>query len=339
MFSKFDPTRELKQFTNKFPIMKRYVVFFAFVILLSSVLTAQNSGKGFNFQAVARNADGSIQSEQEVQLSISIYPTDEKTAVLYRESHTVTTDKFGVFSLVIGKGVYQAGSAASFEEIDFSLVNAWLNVVLKEGGNDVEIAHAPLLSVPYAETSKQADNGMPIGAIIPYAGAVPDNSDDITVYGCAGTWRLCNGAEYDPMEFTSLHLVLNDTWGTHRLPDLRGVFLRGTNYTAADAYADPDAAARDRRGTDDNVGNEVGSFQSDAMQNVTGTIGEFNTYAAFKGTSTGPFKNTWIRVNEGIGSGSDDSYHKIDFDLSRSARTSTESRPLNANVNFIIRVK
>lgn len=299
----------------------------------------QNSGKGFNFQAVARNADGSIQSEQEVQLSISIYPTDEKTAVLYQESHTVNTDKFGVFSLVIGNGVYEAGSAASFEEIDFSLVNAWINVVLKDGGNDVEIAHAPLLSVPYSESSKQADNGMPIGAIIPYAGAVTDNSDDITVYGCAGTWRLCNGAEYNPIEFTSLHLVLNDAWGTNRLPDLRGVFLRGTNYTAADTYADPDVAARDRRGTNDNVGNEVGSFQSDAMQNVTGNVGDFNTYAAIHGASDGPFKQTWVYTGTGIGTGSSDSYHRVDYDLSRAARTSTESRPINATVNFIIRVK
>lgn len=311
----------------------------ASVLLLTSGLMGQNSGKGFNFQAVARNADGSIQSEQAVQLSISIYPTDEKTAVLYQENHTVNTDKFGVFSLVIGKGTYEAGSAVSFEEIDFSLVDAWLNVILKEGGNDIEIAHAPLLSVPYAESSTQADNGMPIGAIIPYAGAVADNSDDITVYGCKGTWRLCNGAEYDPLEFISLQLVLNDAWGINRLPDLRGVFLRGTNYTASDAYTDPDIAARDRRGTDDNVGNEVGSFQSYAIQNVTGFIGNFNTYAAFKGTSTSPFKNTYSHVDEGIGTGSNDAYHRIDFDLSRSTQTSTEARPVNASVNFIIRVK
>jgi hypothetical protein len=274
-----------------------------------------------------------------IELGISIYPTDEKTALLYSETHQVSTDKFGVFTLVIGKGSYEAGSAASFSEIDFSLVNAWINVVLKEDAGDIEIAHAPLLSVPYAESSKQADNGMPIGAIIPYAGAVPDNSDDITVYGCAGTWRLCNGAEYDPLEFTSLHLVLNDAWGTNRLPDLRGVFMRGTNYTAADAYADPDVAVRDRRGTDDDAGNEVGTFQSYAVQNVTGYIGDFNTYAAFHGTSTGPFKNTWSKTGTGIGSGSSDSYHRIDFDLSRTTPTSTETRPVNATVNFIIRVK
>ena len=319
--------------------MKKCILFITSLLLLTSGLMGQNSGKGFNFQAVARNSDGSIQSEQAVQLSISIYPTDEKTAVLYQENHTVNTDKFGVFSLVIGKGAYEAGSASNFEEIDFSLVNAWLNVVLKEGGNDIEIAHAPLLSVPYAESAVQADNGMPIGAIIPYAGAVADNTDDITVYGCKGTWRLCNGAEYDPLEFTSLQLVLNDAWGTNRLPDLRGTFLRGTNYTASDAYADPDVAARDRRGTDDNAGNEVGSFQSFAMQNVTGKLGDFNSFANTPSLATNPFYHEWVSRTTGIGSGSSDTWYAIKFDLSRSAKTSTETRPTNASVNFIIRVK
>jgi hypothetical protein len=319
--------------------MKKSILISVLVFLLTSVLMGQNSGRGFNFQAVARNSDGSIKSEQTIQLSISIYPSEEKNALLYQENHTVNTDKFGVFSLVIGKGVYEAGSASKFEEIDFSAISAYLNVVLKEGGNDIEIVHAPLLSVPYAEYSTQADNGMPIGAIIPYAGAVSDNSDDITVYGCKGTWRLCNGAEYDPAEFTSLHLVLNDAWGTNRLPDLRGTFIRGTNYSASDSYKDPEASGRVSR-FDGNTGNQVGSFQSDAMQNVTGTIGNFNKYAALHGTSTGPFYRTDQSNDTGIGSGNTDPYTRVDFDLSRStARTSTETRPLNANVNFIIRVK
>ena len=117
--------------------MKKCILLLTSVLLLATGLTGQNSGKGFNFQAVARNADGSVQSAQVVQLSIGIYPTDEETAVLYQENHTVTTDKFGVFSLVIGKGIYEAGSAASFEDIDFSQVDAWIDVVLKDGGNNI----------------------------------------------------------------------------------------------------------------------------------------------------------------------------------------------------------
>ncbi len=320
--------------------MKKCIFYMLALIMPVCSSFGQNSGKGFSFQAVARNADGSVRSEQQVELGISIYPTNEKTALLYSETHQASTDKFGVFSLIIGQGTYASGSAANFSEIDFSQVNAWLNVVLKEGGQDIEIAHSPLLSVPYSESSKEADNGMPIGAIISYAGAVPDNSDDITVYGCAGTWRLCNGAAYDPAEFTSLHMVLNDAWGTNRLPDLRGVFLRGTNYTASDTYRDPDATGRYKRGTDGNTGNEVGSFQSFAMQNVIGKVGEFNDYAAIKdGTSTGPFYDNQYGSGTGIGAGSGDFYRAVYFDLSRSAKTSTETRPANAAVNFIIRVK
>jgi hypothetical protein len=56
--------------------MKKCIMLLASVLLLAPGLTGQNSGKGFNFQAVARNADGSIQSGQEVKLSIGIYPTE-----------------------------------------------------------------------------------------------------------------------------------------------------------------------------------------------------------------------------------------------------------------------
>lgn len=301
--------------------MKKSVLIIAAVLLLTSGLMGQNTGKGFNFQAVARHSDGSIQSEQTVQLSISIYPTEEKTALLYQEHHTVNTDKFGVFSLTIGKGVYAGGSASDFKDIDFSLADAYLNVVLKEGGDDIEIAHDPLLSVPYSESSAQADNGMPIGAIITYAGAVNDNTDNVTVYGCKGTWRLCNGAEYDPLEFTSLHLVLNDAWGTNRLPDLRGVFLRGTNYTASDAYSDPDITDRDRRGADDNVGNQVGSFQDDEFESHTHTN-----------------KTTFI-VDGAAGRFSGGSWGAYSANPAINNTGGNETRSKNAYVNFIIRVK
>lgn len=319
--------------------MKKQITSLFLLFLGIALATGQNSGKGFNFQAVARNSDGSIQSEQTVELRISIYPAFEKTAVLYSENNAAMTDNFGVFSLVVGNGVYQSGSAASFDQIDFSQVDAYMNVVLLSGNDEVEILHSPLLSVPYAESAVQADNGMPVGAILPYAGEVPDNSDSITVYGCKGTWRLCNGAEYDPLEYVSLHLVLNNAWGTNRLPDLRGTFMRGANQLADDAFSDPDALARSRRYDGGNIGNAVGSVQSFAMENVEGTIGFFNRYAAYKGSPTAPFSYRAAGSNTGIGSGQSDQYWHIDFDLSLAASTSSETRPSNAYVNYIIRVK
>jgi len=307
--------------------MKKTIVISLLVFLACSVLMAQNSGKGFNFQAVARNSDGSVKAEQTIQLLISIYPSFDKTAVLYSENNAANTDKFGVFSLVVGHGVFEAGSASSFEEIDFSSVDAYLNVMLKEGGSEIEIVHAPLLSVPYAESSRQADNGMPIGSIIPYAGDLSDNTDDVTVYGCKGTWRLCNGAEYDPAIFIELHQVLNNAWGSNSLPDLRGTFLRGTNYSAGDAYADPDKSNRVSRNGGGNVGNKVGSYQGDELKNHTHYFND--TY------------NTSTRVKDDGALKAEDAAHPntTTKDNTTAGSGGSETRPKNANVNFIIRIK
>ena len=85
------------------------------------------------------------------------------------------------------------------------------------------------------------------------------------------------------------------------------------------------------------IGDAVGSIQTDALQNVTGIIGEFNTYAAIHGTNTGPFSRVAAGTQTGIGSGSGDPYTRVSMDLSLAARTSTETRPINANVNYIIK--
>lgn len=308
--------------------MKKAITIGLLVFLVSAGLFGQNSGKGFNFQAVARNSDGSVKAEQRVQLLIRIYPTQEKTGVLYAENCEVSTDKFGVFSLIVGKGIYLEGSAPAFEDINFSQDDAYLNVALKEGSTETEIVHAPMLSVPYAESSIQADNGMPIGAIIPYAGMVPDNSDNITVYGCKGTWRLCNGAVYDNTIFTDLHRVLNNAWGTDRLPDLRGVFLRGTSYEASDTFSDPETNDRTNRNPDGNTGNKVGSFQGDETGPHDHSYQDKSWPVRTQVATAG---NQWVVNTE---SGTPPATESI-----TGTYAGGESRPKNANVNFIIRVK
>lgn len=308
--------------------MKKITSVCVLVILMTFELLAQNSGKGFNFQAVARNSDGSVKATQAIELKITIYPAAAKSAALYIESSTTNTDKFGVFSLIIGKGTYIGGSKTSFGEINFADVSAYLNVMLKDGGSDIEIVHAPLLSVPYAETSTEADNGLPIGSIIPYAGEVPDNTDDITVFGCKGTWKLCNGQTYDETEFQMLDQVLNGAWGDNLLPDLRGVFLRGTNYTANDDFRDPESDNRGAR-NDGNTGNKVGSYQWDEV-----------------GPHQHDFKDSYRPNNQDVDG---DGGIPADENVADDARTELskttdpngglETRPKNANVNFIIRVK
>jgi hypothetical protein len=112
--------------------------------------------------------------------------------------------------------------------------------------------------------------------------------------------------------------------------------LRGRN---AASGTDPDAISRWALYAGGATGDAVGSFQWDADQRITGLLGAFNTFAAIKGTPDGPFYRQATSGNTGIGAGSGDPYDDLRMDTARVSglRTSSESRPRNAAVNFIIK--
>jgi hypothetical protein len=156
-------------------------------------------------------------------------------------------------------------------------------------------------------------------------------------------WLLCDGRSFNQSDYPRLFSAISTNWGStnssvsFNLPDLRGMFLRGVNLTRADSYQDPDKNLRSGS-VGGNSANLVGSLQTNALQNVTGNVGEFNSFAALSGGASGPFAITnHVKTGQGIPGGYSDWHDRITFDLSRVARTSTETRPNNAYVNYIIK--
>ncbi|MBN1133263.1 MAG: tail fiber protein [Bacteroidales bacterium] len=309
--------------------MKKLITLVISFLLVSACLMAQT---GFSYQAVLRDSDGTIRDNETVNLVVELIQNDVS---VYSETHSVVTNAFGAFTIVVGQGASgQTYSPSLFLNSDSTALNESVLKVTEAGGK--VLSESAVLGVPIAEVAKVALTAhveFPAGAIIPFGGP----SEKVPV-----GWLLCDGMEYGIADYPELYEVIGASWGssaaeTFRVPDLRGVSLRGVNGTADDAFTDPNRTTRIARYTGGAVGDTVGSYQHDAMQNVTGTVGDFNTYAAIHGNSTGPFKQTWVYGGTGIGSGSSDNYNRVDFDLSRSARTSAETRPKNANVNFIIK--
>jgi len=170
----------------------------------------------------------------------------------------------------------------------------------------------------------------PVGSILPYAG-------DTAPTG----WLLCNGGSYATTTYPTLYTAIGVRFGgtagsSFNVPDFRGRFLRGKDGAVG---RDPDRASRTAMNSGGATGDAVGSVQGDAFQNVTGVIGDFDTYAAIHGSSTGPFSRLLLPNSTGIGSGSSDPYTRVSMDLSQApgTRTSTETRPANASVNYIIK--
>ncbi|WP_261175420.1 hypothetical protein [Citrobacter freundii] len=127
-----------------------------------------------------------------------------------------------------------------------------------------------------------------------------------------------NSATFSATTYPKLALVIPSL----KLTDARGAFPRILD---------------DGRGVDN--GRVLLSEQLDAMQNVTGYLTD-NTMGSSSGAS-GVFG-----VDSGSGVkyaatsvGNAFSYYGVTFDLSRSARTSAETRPRNIAFNFLVRAK
>tara|TARA_B100001027_G_C16234033_1_gene316142 strand:+ start:251 stop:1171 length:921 start_codon:yes stop_codon:yes gene_type:complete len=129
--------------------MKRF--YFLFILLLTFFQTFSNGG--FNYQALVRDASGNIKKNADVSFAFDIL--DQSDNVLYSETHTVTTNDYGIVNLIIGKGT----TTDDFSSIDWTLDELSIKVTL----DGTDLGTSPLLSVPYANyanngiTSDQAD--------------------------------------------------------------------------------------------------------------------------------------------------------------------------------------
>ncbi|MMK52902.1 integrase [Escherichia coli] len=148
-------------------------------------------------------------------------------------------------------------------------------------------------------------SALPVGAPVPWPSETPPTG-----------WLKCNGAVFSAEEYPELAKA----YPTNKLPDLRGEFIRGWD-----------------DGRDVDSGRALLSEQLDAMQNVTGSLID-NTMGSASSAS-GVFN---VGSSSGVkyaapSTGNAFSYYGVTLDLSRSARTSAETRPRNIAFNYIVR--
>jgi hypothetical protein len=308
-------------------------LFFSLVaaIVAATATFAQNSGLGFNYQAVVRNADGVLLSNSDVTLRISLYPGQMAASPTWVETHKVHTDYSGCFGITVGKGTRDSGSvAANYKDINFAAVYYWMKIEIMEGSNYREVSFAQLPSSPYSEAAFNATLTFPAGMIIPFAGPAENIPDG---------WMLCDGSAISRTNYANLYKAIGVCWGTgdgattFNLPDLRGMFLRGVS---GESGNDPDADSRvlltDNGG---NTGNNVGSYQGDAIRNITGSFKTFDRGASL---TSGVFYNGGHRDSASVrGGNGDDWCPETSFDASRVVPVGSDNRPKNVYVTYIIK--
>lgn len=87
---------------------------FALMIITIANIFAQ-SPQAFKYQAVVRNVNGDIITEQNVSVRVSILQDRVSGTIVYSETHTPTTNDFGIINLKIGNGSNVSGDFASID--------------------------------------------------------------------------------------------------------------------------------------------------------------------------------------------------------------------------------
>lgn len=111
----------------------------------------------FNYQGVARGAGGQPLAGQNIGLRISILDGSPSGTVQYSETHTATTNAYGLYTLAVGEGTVVSGTMAS---VDWASGDKYMMVEMDPAGgsNYVTLGTNQLLSVPYALQAESVAN-------------------------------------------------------------------------------------------------------------------------------------------------------------------------------------
>jgi len=127
----------------------------------SLIILFPQAPQGFNYQAVARDTDGSLLATQTIDVKIGIRAGSESGTLVWEETHTVTTNEFGLFTLKIGDPVAEqgSGSVATFNEIAWNTGVYYLEVSIKTDTDFIPMGTSELLSVPFALFAEEGNEG------------------------------------------------------------------------------------------------------------------------------------------------------------------------------------
>jgi hypothetical protein len=128
------------------------------ILLTFSFAIAQD---GINYQGAATDANGDELTNQNITIRASVLSATANGNLQWEETHSATTDQFGLFNVVIGQGTNTAnGAIASFDDMDWGSGNHFLKIEMDATGgtNYAMIGTTQMMSVPYALYAKSAGN-------------------------------------------------------------------------------------------------------------------------------------------------------------------------------------
>jgi hypothetical protein len=139
--------------------MKKFI--FLMLIANCSLMFGQ-APQSFKYQAIARDNLGKVLSDRTVAFRISILQGSATGTEIYSETHSTTTNPYGLANLEIGKGLNKVGTIGN---IEWGISSYYLKVEIDENGGIEfhQLGVTQLLSVPYALFAEKSGTAGPTG--------------------------------------------------------------------------------------------------------------------------------------------------------------------------------
>ena len=133
-----------------------FILILMFLFPLVTIHLYGQTPQGISYQAVIRNNNGEVLSNQQVAIKVSFLEGSTSGNAIYIETHVLSTNEFGLVNIVLGRGETQSGA---FDDINWA-ANQYFNKIeidIDGGTNYVEAGISEILSVPYALNAKTAE--------------------------------------------------------------------------------------------------------------------------------------------------------------------------------------
>ncbi|MFC2104032.1 tail fiber domain-containing protein [Bacteroidota bacterium] len=135
----------------------RKLLLLSAIIVLSIYCAIGQAPEKMNYQGVLRNSSGELVENTSIGVRISLLEGSSTGTLVFSETHSVSTNDYGQFSIQIGTGTLESG--------DFSTVNwaggqIYLKTEVDENGGTTytELSTVQLVTVPYAMYANDVAN-------------------------------------------------------------------------------------------------------------------------------------------------------------------------------------
>lgn len=153
---------------NKTRLMKRTIILL--ISLLGCIMIDAQVPQGFNYQAIARDGSGNPIINTSLQVKLAVMADSLGTNIYWEELfNSVTTNAFGLFTVIMGRGVRQATSTvATFSSINWKITPVFIRTQIYYLSAWKNMGSTRFWSVPFALVSNNAVTANGLAGALPY---------------------------------------------------------------------------------------------------------------------------------------------------------------------------